>query len=264
MAITADGLPPFLKRSATADESTRRDFESSLLRVVASKSDGILGLRLIAGSAGDDVVHLLITPDCRRKVLGQALEVPELRTAKRSKASDEPGHFIPILAATLERTAWWHEQMGPQIRADYLKRRRAGADGDSTRNASAAELAAVAGTKRGASALAPPPAVVPAHTSDWTIGGTTIGTRDLRDAMMLWLRERDFDLITPQMVVIGKTGRVTERLVEITLSAGYASTTLVRRLKTELHQAGVAAEAVNVNNATVIRFPLSVVDDFED
>jgi hypothetical protein len=37
----------------------------------------------------------------------QALELPEIMNGTRSKARELPGHFIPILASSLERTAWW-------------------------------------------------------------------------------------------------------------------------------------------------------------
>ncbi len=47
MAISESDLPSFLKHNATLEETKARDLEWSLLEVLASKNDGILGLRLI-------------------------------------------------------------------------------------------------------------------------------------------------------------------------------------------------------------------------
>ena len=88
--------------------------------ILAGKNDGILGLRMIEVGDNEDVVHLLITPDCRRQALAECLQLPEVMKGTRSKVKGEPGHFIPIPAGMLEQTAWWHEEMAPKIRAVYF------------------------------------------------------------------------------------------------------------------------------------------------
>ena len=178
MAISENELPPFLKRNAGADDLTRRELEWSLLEVLAGKHDGILGLRLIEVGGDNDVVHLLITPDCQRKVLGEALDLPELKNVKRNKAGDEPGHFIPVLASLMEGTAWWREQISPRIRRDYLKKRREHIHGDMTRSLSPEELAEIAAIK------GETPLPAPARPNDGTIGGITPGNREMKDVVM--------------------------------------------------------------------------------
>jgi hypothetical protein len=250
--MTEQHLPLFLKRNATAEDSVGRDLEWHLLEVMALKNDGILGLRLTEVAGGQDVVHLLITPDCRRGDLAVSLQLAAIKKAVRNKVREEPGHFIPIPASALERTAWWAEEIAPKIRADYFKRRRELSDGPMTRAVTPEELSEIAAIKGNA------PHSNLTRTDDRPIAGQSLGNRERKAAVMDWLRERHFDEITEAMVGIGKVGRNADKLVEINLPTKNPGAPLVRRLKHELEKTGVPAEPIHLTNALVFRFPVAV------
>jgi hypothetical protein len=198
-------------------------------------------------------VHLLIAPDCRRHILGESLHVPEIKNGTRSKVKEEPGHFIPVLASMLERTTWWREEIGPRIRAEYFKKRRELADGPITRALTPDELSEIAAIKGHT------PQSRPASSNERTDVGGPLGNRELKQAVMNWLTERDFEEITQAMVGIGKIGRNAQKLVEITLPTKNPSAPLVCRLKHELEKAGIAAEPIILSNALAFRFASSLV-----
>jgi hypothetical protein len=257
MAVSESDLPPFLKRNATLEETQARDLEWNLLEVLASKNDGILGLRLIEVGGAKDVVHLLIAPDCRRKVLAANIEIPEVANGARNKPKEEPGHFIPVLAARLEQTAWWHQEMAPRIRAEYFRKRSELFDGPSTRAVTPAELAEIAAIK----GHTPDSGSTTSH--ERTVLGRSVGNREIKDAVMDWLKARRFDEITPAMVGIGKLGGDSQKLVEITLPTKSPTAPLVRKLKGELEKAGIHAEPVCLTNSMAFRFASSLVDRIE-
>ena len=253
MAISEQNLPPFLKRNATVEECTGRELEWNLLEVLASKNDGILGLRLIEVGGDKDVVHLLIAPDCRRHILGENLQVPEIKNGTRNKVREEPGHFIPVLASMLERTSWWRDEIAPRIRAEYFKRRQELADGPISRAVTPEELLEIAAIKGHT------PQSRPNDSNERTEVGGPLGNRELKQAVMDWLKERRFEEITQAMVGIGKIGRNTQKLVEITLPTKNPSAPLVCRLKHELEKAGIATEPIVLSNALAFRFASSLV-----
>ncbi len=202
-------------------------------------------------------MHLLITPDCRRKVLAGDIQVPEAANGTRNKAKEEPGHFIPVLAAHLEQTVWWHEEMGPRMRAEYFKKRSELFDGPATRAVTPAELAEIAAIK----CHTPDSGSTTSH--ERTVLGRSLGNREIRNAVMDWLKTRNFDEITPAMVGIGKVGRTAQKLVEITLPTKNAGAPLVQRLRQELEHAGIAAEPIYLSNSLALRFSTALVNDIK-
>jgi len=257
MSISESELPPFLKRNASLEEAEARDFEWFLLEILASRNDGILGLRLIECAGGKDILQLLIAPDCRRKVLAGNLQLPEIMNGPRSKAKVEPGHFIPITADRLERTEWWHEEMAPRIRAEYFKKRNERSDGPMTRAVTAAELAEIAAIKGHT-----PDSGVEGQNERTTVG-QALGNREIKEAVMDWLKERSFDEITHAMVGIGKVGKDSHKLVEITLPTKDPASPLVRRLKKELERAGINAEPIYLSNSLAFRFASTFVNSID-
>jgi hypothetical protein len=257
MAISEQHMPTFLKRNATMEESTSRYLEWILLAVVASKNDGILGLRLIEVGNDEDVVHLLIAPDCRRHILGEDLQLPELKNGARNKVREEPGHFLPVLASLLERTEWWGEEVGPRIRAEYFKQRGELADGPATRAVTPEELSEIAAIKGHTPHPAAPGSIGLAVVT------RPIGNRELKQAVMGWLKDRGFAEITEAMVGIGKVGQNAQKLIEITLPRKNPSAPLVRRLKIELDRAGIPADPINLSNALAFRFGSSFAEKID-
>jgi hypothetical protein len=256
MAISDSDLPTFLKRNATQEEAAARDFEWWILGILAGKNNGVLGLRLIEVPADDDVVHMLVAPDCRRQMLAEALQLPEIATSARNKAKEEPGHFISVLAARLEQTGWWHDEVAPRIRAEYFKRRRERFEGPDTRAVTAAELEAIA--------------TITGRSRDSGVAGSNVRTairrplsvREVREAVLDWLKERDFDEITPAMVGIGRVGGDAQKLVEISLPTNDPTSQIVLRLKQELERIGIKAEPMYRSNSVAFRFAPSFINSF--
>ena len=175
----------------------------------------------------------------------------------RNKVREESGHFNPVLASLLERTDWWREEVGPRIRAEYFKQRSELADGPATRAVTPEELSEIAAIK-GNTPNSPAPG-----SNGRAVVTAPVGNRELKKAVMGWLKDRGFAEITEAMVGIGKIGGDAQKLVEITLPTKNVNSPLVRKLKIELEMSGIAVEPIILSNSLAFRFPSSLVHKIE-